>query len=516
MPAPLVECIPNFSEARRPEVVEEILSAIRAVVGVRILDHHSDMDHNRTVVTYVGPPTAVEEAAFQGIRIAAGKINLDEHTGAHPRIGATDVVPFVPIAGVTMQECVEMARRLGKRVGEELQIPVYLYEEAATRPERQNLENIRKGQYEGLKEEIASQPGRAPDFGPAKLGPAGATVIGARQPLIAFNAYLTTDEVPIAQKIARAIRQSSGGLRYVKAMGILVDGRAQVSMNLTDFRQTPIARVVELVRREAARFGVAIHHTELVGLAPQESLVDAAVWYLQLDQFEPDQVLETKLFEMQHETGEAADSSTQSSFMERLASGTPTPGGGSASAYTGAEAAALVAMVARLTVGKKKYAEVEAQMWAVIEQADALRTELSTCVEEDSAAFEELMAAMKLPKDDEVQLKIRAEAIEKATIGAIRVPLKVARLSLEAMKLALLVCRQGNTNAISDGATGATLARAALTGAGFNIRINCQGLQDAGSAGQYFSNLQELEKQADEIQKSVAQTLIERGGFNIG
>ncbi len=212
MPAPLVECIPNFSEARRPEVVEEILSAIRAVAGVRVLDHHSDLDHNRTVVTYVGAPEAVEEAAFQGIRIAATRINLDKHIGAHPRIGATDVVPFVPIAGVTMQECVEMARRLGKRVGEELHIPVYLYEEAATRPERQNLENIRKGQYEGLKEEIASQPSRAPDFGPAKPGTAGATVIGARQPLIAFNAYLTTDEVPIAQKIARAIRQSSGGI----------------------------------------------------------------------------------------------------------------------------------------------------------------------------------------------------------------------------------------------------------------------------------------------------------------
>jgi glutamate formiminotransferase/formiminotetrahydrofolate cyclodeaminase len=516
MPAPLVECIPNFSEARRLEVVEEILSAIRAVDGIRVLDHHSDLDHNRTVVTYVGAPAAVEEAAFQGIRIAAGRINLDEHTGAHPRIGATDVVPFVPIAGVTMQECVEMARRLGKRVGEELHIPVYLYEEAATCPERQNLENVRKGQYEGLKEEIATQPGRAPDFGPAKLGPAGATVIGARQPLIAFNVYLTTNEVPIAQKIARAIRQSSGGLRYVKAMGILVDGRAQVSMNLTNFRQTPIARVIELVRREAVRFGVTIHHTELVGLAPQESLVDAAVWYLQLDQFEPDQVLETKLFEVQHDTGETTPSLTQSSFIERLAAGTPTPGGGSASAYTGAEAAALVAMVARLTVGKKKYAEVEAQMWGVIAQADALRVELCSCVDEDAGAFEELMAALKLPKDDEIQLKICTEAIEKATIGAIRVPLKVARLSLEAMKLALLVCRQGNTNAISDGATGATLARAALTGAGYNIRINCKGLQDHGLAAQFFADLQELEKKADEIQKALTETLIERGSFKLG
>ncbi len=331
MPAPLVECIPNFSEARRPEVVEAILASIRQVAGVRVLDHHSDLDHNRTVVTYVGSPVAVEEAAFQAIRTAAERINLAEHTGAHPRIGATDVVPFVPIAGVTMLECVEIARRLGKRVGEELQIPVYLYEEAATRPERQNLENIRSGQYEGLKTEIETDPARAPDFGPTKVGNAGATVIGARQPLIAFNIYLTTDEVPIAQKIARAIRQSSGGMRFVKAMGILVDGRAQVSMNLTNFRQSPIARVVEMVRREAARYGVNIHHTELVGLAPQESLIDAAVWYLQLDQFEPDQILETKLFATQADSGEP-DQASAPSFIDHLAAGTPAPGGGSASA----------------------------------------------------------------------------------------------------------------------------------------------------------------------------------------
>ena len=222
MPAPLVECIPNFSEARRPEVVEEIIGVIKAVPGIQVLDRHSDLDHNRSVVTYVGPPEAVEEAAFQAIARAAKLIDLDHHEGAHPRIGATDVVPFVPITGVTMQDCVEIAHRLGKRVGTELGIPVYLYEEAATRPDRQNLENNRKGQYEGLKEEIKTNPERKPDFGPASLGTAGATVIGARQPLIAYNVYLTTAEVPVAQKIARAIRQSSGGMRFVKAMGILV------------------------------------------------------------------------------------------------------------------------------------------------------------------------------------------------------------------------------------------------------------------------------------------------------
>jgi len=231
-------------------------------------------------------------------------IDLDSHHGEHPRIGATDVVPFVPISGVTMVECVELARRLGKRVGEQLKIPVYLYEEAATRPERRNLEEIRRGQYETLKQEIENNPARKPDFGPSKLTGAGATVIGARQPLIAFNVYLTTDDVSIANKIARAIRFSSGGLRYVKSMGMLVEGRAQVSMNLTNFRRTPMARVVEMIRSEAARYGIQVHHSELVGLVPNKAILDAAIWYMQMDQFEPEQVLETRLFEARSEGDE--------------------------------------------------------------------------------------------------------------------------------------------------------------------------------------------------------------------
>ena len=278
MTKPLIECIPNFSEARRPEVVEAIVAAIQSVAGVNILDQHSDMDHNRTVITMVGAPESIEEAAFRAIRKAQELIDLDQHQGAHPRIGATDVVPFVPISDVSMADCVAMAQRLGKRVGTELAIPIYLYEEAASVPERQNLEYIRKGQYEGLKAEIGVNPERAPDFGPSKLGSAGATVIGARAPLIAFNIYLTTSDTEIAQKIAKAVRHSSGGLRYVKGMGVLVDGMAQVSMNLTNFKKTPIYRVVEMVRREAQRYGVAIHHSELVGLIPQAALVDSAIW----------------------------------------------------------------------------------------------------------------------------------------------------------------------------------------------------------------------------------------------
>ncbi|MFB0534334.1 MAG: glutamate formimidoyltransferase [Anaerolineae bacterium] len=293
----IIECVPNFSEGRRREIIDQIVGALASVAGVRVLDVQSDVDHNRSVVTMVGEPEAVEEAAFRGIERAAQLIDMDQHQGEHPRMGATDVVPFVPIAGVTMADCVEIARRLGERVGRELSIPVYLYEEAASRPERRNLADVRRGEYEGLKAEIETDPHRAPDFGPARMGKAGATAIGARPPLIAFNAYLNTGDVAIAKAIARAVRHSSGGLRYVKALGLLVEGRAQVSMNLTNYRQTPIHRVVEMIRREAAHYGVAIVSSEVVGLMPNEALVDAARFYLQLDGFSPEQILENRLAE---------------------------------------------------------------------------------------------------------------------------------------------------------------------------------------------------------------------------
>ncbi|TEU12242.1 MAG: glutamate formimidoyltransferase [Anaerolineales bacterium] len=293
----VVECVPNFSEGRRRGIIDQVVGALASVEGVRVLDVQSDADHNRSVVTMVGEPEAVEDAAFRGIERAARLIDMDQHRGEHPRMGATDVVPFVPIAGVTMAGCVEMARRLGERVGRELSIPIYLYEEAATRPERRNLADVRRGEYEGLKVEIETDPHRTPDFGPARMGKAGATAIGARSPLIAFNVYLDTDDVAIAKAIARAVRHSSGGLRYVKALGLLVEGRAQVSMNLTDYRQTPIHRVVEMIRKEAARYGVAIVSGEMVGLIPNEALVDVARFYLQLDGFSPDQILENRLAE---------------------------------------------------------------------------------------------------------------------------------------------------------------------------------------------------------------------------
>lgn len=504
----IVECIPNFSEARRPEVVEQILAAITSVPEVSLLDHSSDIDHNRTVVTYAGPPAAVEEAAFQAIKKAAELIDLDQHTGEHPRLGATDVVPFVPISGVSMDECVAMARHLGQRVGDELGIPVYLYEYAALKLERAGLETIRKGQYEAIKEEIGVKPERDPDYGPKKLPKAGAVVIGARDPLVAFNVYLTTDDVAVADKIARAVRHSSGGLRFVKGMGILVDGRAQVSMNLTNFRKTPLARVVEFVRREAARYGADIHHAELVGLVPQEALVDAAVWYTQLDQFDKSQILESRL-------ASQPSNLQPSTFLDDVAAGTPAPGGGSAAAYAGALGAALASMMARLTVGKKKYVEIEPEMMKLLDEAESLRADLTKAVDEDAAAFDTVLQAFKLPKLTPEEEQAREEAIQQATLHASEVPLQAARKCLRVMEICTRAAAIGNLNAISDAASGAVMARAAFTAAGYNVRINVHSLHTKDLGAPLLFELESLEARAVQIEQALKTVLNDRGGFGI-
>jgi glutamate formiminotransferase/formiminotetrahydrofolate cyclodeaminase len=363
-----------------------------------------------------------------------------------------------------------------------------------------------------LKEEILSNPQRQPDFGPAQLGPAGATVIGARHPLIAFNVYLTTDDVSIARKIAKAIRHSSGGLRYLKALGLLVEGRAQVSMNLTNYQATPIARVVETIRREAQRYGTSIHHSELVGLIPEAALVDAAVWYTQLDQFEPQQVLERRL----REALEAAPTQMGKDFLEALSADTPTPGGGSASAYSGAMGAALVAMVARLTMGKKKYADVQDLMQNLLVKAEQLQAELLEDVSKDAAAFEAVMAAYRLPKESPEEQAKRQAAIEAATLAAAQAPLQVARKAVQVLSLAERAVALGNVNAISDGAVGAALARTALTGAGYNVRINLPGLKDRQAAAELLAELAELERQAADIEMQVQQHLRSRAQLASG
>jgi glutamate formiminotransferase / formiminotetrahydrofolate cyclodeaminase len=508
---PLVECVPNFSEGRRPEVIQAIVKALTAAAPVKVLDTSSDVDHNRTVITFVGAPEAVEEAAFAAIKTAARLIDLDVHRGQHPRIGATDVVPFVPIRDVKMDECIAIARRLGARVGDELNIPVYLYEAAATRPDRENLENIRRGEYEGLKTAIHSDVNRTPDYGPDELGKAGATVIGARPPLIAFNAYLTTDNVEIAQKIAKAIRHSNGGLRYLKALGLLVEGRAQVSMNLTHFEKTPIFRVIEMIRREAERYGVGIVYTELIGLIPENALVEAARWYLQLDVFQPDQVLEWRLQSIA-EPGmpgtprpplpfaeppipdgativAAATSATVPArgaegldrFVNEVAQGTPVPGGGAVAALAGALAAALTQMVARLTIGRKKYANAEAEMNAAALSVETLCRKLLNAVERDGRAYSAVLDAYKIDKAN----PSREALIQAALKGAANVPLEVMQYALETMRIARVVADRGNANAVTDAAVAVHMALAAIEGAGLNVRVNAHSLSAADVAADF-------------------------------
>ena len=353
----IVECVPNFSEGRNRAVVDQIVAAIQSIPGTSILDVEMDSDHNRSVITFVGEKENIAEAAFRGIHKASQLIDLTKHTGVHPRVGATDVVPFIPIRNVTMEECIAIAHEVGKATGERLSIPVYLYEAAATRPERVQLENLRKGQFEGLREEIEKNEERKPDYGPRQIHPtAGATIIGARKFLIAYNINLNTPDVEIAKRIAKSIRYSSGGMPYVKAMGVELKTRntAQVSMNLTDFEQTPIHRVFEQVKIEAERNGTTISGSEIVGLIPSKAIELAAEFYLQLENFSPELILENRLNTVL-ETRKDLCALTVQQFIESVAKAETVPGGGSVSALAGALAAALGKMTIGFTLGRKKY-----------------------------------------------------------------------------------------------------------------------------------------------------------------
>ncbi len=505
----IIECIPNFSDARRPEVVEAIINSVAQVPNVHVLDRHSDMDHNRTVLTFIGDPAGVEEAAYQGIAKAVELIDLNHHQGEHPRLGAADVVPFVPISDVTMQECVEIARRLSKRVADNLGIPVYLYEEASARPDRVNLEDIRRGEYEGIKETIATDPYREPDFGPKVMGPAGAVVIGARQPLIAYNIYLNTPDVSVAEKIARRVRNSSGGFHFVKGMGVLVNGLAQVSMNLTNYQRSPMAQVTEFVRREAQRYGVGIHHSEIVGLVPNRAIINAGRYYLQLDGFEHEQLLENRLFSQQDNQA----GGSQVSFLDRVAEGTTAPGGGSAAAYAGALGSALAVMVARLTTGKAKYKEVEEECWQAIEKGENLRKQLTEAIELDAKSFEGIIVARRLPRDTEESIRIRDQAIMEASFNAAVVPFHSAEMCLEVMKLALRMAQIGNINAISDAASGVYQARAGLEAAFLNVEINLIGYETESSAIKLLENARELKRESESIVVELRTLLKERSGL---
>ena len=470
----LVECVPNFSEGRRPEIIAAIRDAIAGVEGVAILDTSSDLSHNRTVITFVAPVEQAVEAAFTGIRKAQELIDLNHHTGEHPRMGAADVVPFIPLEGTTMDDCIVLARSLGERVGRELQIPVFLYERAATRPDRENLADVRRGEFEGLREQIGKDATRVPDFGPSRIHPtAGAVAIGARPFLVAYNVYLgPATNIQVAKDVAKALRHSTGGLRYVKALGLEVDGQAQVSMNLVDTEKTPLFRAFEMVRLEAAAQGVSATWSEIVGLVPERALLETAARHVQLRNFSTDMVLERRV----RDAVEGGQSLT--GFVGSVASSAPVPGGGSVAAHVGALAAALVQMVAGLTAGKKKYAAVDAEMRALALDAAGLVTQLSSLVTRDAAAFADVSAAYKLPNEPVDAASRRKEAITKALLGAAQVPLETARACARAADLAIIVATKGNTNAATDAGVAALLAEAGCKGAVLNVRINVASLDD--------------------------------------
>jgi glutamate formiminotransferase / formiminotetrahydrofolate cyclodeaminase len=472
----LVECVPNFSEGRDKAKVDAIVEALKGN-GVYLLDREMDSDHNRSVITIVGEREAVQEAAIRGVGKAAELIDLNHHQGAHPRMGAADVVPFIPIEGIALEDCVAMARHVGAEIWKRYQIPVYLYEAAAATPERQNLENIRRGQFEGLRSEITTNPARKPDFGEPRLHPtAGATVVGARKFLIAYNVFLNTPDVEIAKKVAKAVRFSSGGMRFVKAAGFLVRGLGQVSMNLTDFEQTPIHRVFAMVKREAARYGVMPLSSEIVGLIPKKALEQAAEWFLQVENFDSSLILENRLAGVMG--GKMAVGGLRAAiepFIEQLAAPTPAPGGGSASAASAAMAAALATMVASRSRGKKAYVAYERELSEAIARLAEMREDLEAAIDQDAESFDAVLKAYKQAKEASNGDQIIAGALGQAT----SVPLGVAEKAREVAVIAEKLGPITNPNMKSDLTTAVALAEAAITGALANVDINLESLKDA-------------------------------------
>jgi glutamate formiminotransferase/formiminotetrahydrofolate cyclodeaminase len=485
---PLVECVPNFSEGRDRATLDAIRNALLGVPGVRLLDVQADPDHHRSVFTFVAPPEAAVEAAFRAAREAVRRIDLRTHRGEHPRMGAVDVIPFVPLRGTSMDECITLARTLGEKMGRELEIPVFLYERAATRPGRANLAEVRRGEFEGLREAIGSDPARDPDFGPRRVHPsAGATAVGARPFLVAYNVYLRGGDESLAKSVAKAVRASSGGLPAVKALGLTVGGEPQVSMNLVDIDTTPVHRAFEAVREEARRAGADAAWSEIVGLVPERTVHAAAETHLMLREPISPHVLEERVRE--------SAGPFLGEFLDSVASASPAPGGGTAAATAGALAAALIAMVARLTVGRARYAQVEPEFRTILERAESLRITLVRLGEEDAAAFEAVTAAYRIPKDREPE---RRRAVQAALMEACRVPLDALRAAREVAALAARGTESGNRNAVSDAGVAALLAVASARGAAYNLRINTAAMPEPAESAPLVEEARRLVQEAIE------------------
>ncbi len=522
----LIECVPNVSEGRDKALLAELARAIESVTGVSLLDMDPGADTNRTVFTFVGAPAAVSEAAFALIKRARELIDMRAHKGAHSRIGATDVTPFIPLTDATMEDCVALAKALGKRVGEELQIPVYLYEAAASKPERRNLADIRKGEYEGLAAKLADAAWK-PDFGPATFGESqarsGASVIGARPFLVAYNVNLNTRDKKVANEIAFNIRESGrakkdssgafvfddkgakvmvpGTLKTVKATGWVIDtyGCAQVSMNLTDLGQVGVAKAFDECERQAAAQGARVTGSELVGLIPKDELIaagkhflakmkkptflperelmDIAVRSLGLNEIAPFDI-DKKVIEYRVAKQRQLASMSIIQFADQLSTDSPAPGGGSVSAMVGAMAASLGSMVAAITAQKKDYAPVLAEVSELGAKAQVLKQKLLDAIDDDTDAFNAVLDAMRMAKASPEEQALRTQAMERANQGATSIPLEVMRLALESLKLNAVLADKGFKQSQSDAGVGALAAMTALEGAYYNVRINLPTVTD--------------------------------------
>ena len=547
----IVECVPNFSEGRDLALIEKITSSIAQVEGVALLDVDPGADTNRTVVTFVGGPEAAVEAAFQGIKRASELIDMRKHKGAHARMGATDVCPFIPVSDMTMEECAGLSRILGKRVGEELNIPVYLYEYSASSPERENLANIRAGEYEGLSEKL-KDPHWKPDFGPAVFNAkSGATVMGARKFLIAYNVNLNTRDTKKATDIALEIREAGrnardpetnkfirdengtpimrpGTLKAVKAVGWYIDeyNMAQISMNLVDMEVTPFHIAFDEVVKEADLRGLRVSGSELVGLIPLSAMLDAGKYFLtkqnsstavsnaeliriaiqslglnEISPFNPqERIIEYQLGAKDEKN--LVDMGV-TEFVDELASDSPAPGGGSVSALASAMAAGLTNMVGVLTFGKKGYEDDWSEIEELSNQAQALKDTFLFLVDEDTRSFNNVMTAMRLPKTSEEQQAARLEALQEATIYSAEIPLKVMRHSLQIMKLAGRMAEIGNQNSLSDAGVAVLQARAGLEGAALNVLINIPGIDDKEIVAEFEQEVEKLQANSSALAEKV-------------
>jgi glutamate formiminotransferase/formiminotetrahydrofolate cyclodeaminase len=542
----IVECVPNFSEGRRPEVVARIVEAVDSVAGVAVLGTHSDADHNRSVVTFAGEPGAVVEAALRAASVAVELIDLRAHSGVHPRVGALDVLPFVPVRGVTLEDCIHLAHEAGGRVWRELGVPVYFYESAARRPERVNLEDVRRKGFEQLREEIGRGPERDPDVGEARLHEtAGATVVGARSFLIAYNVNLRTDDQEIARRIARAVRGRDGGLRYLKALGFALPerGLVQVSMNLVRFERTSMHHAFEAVRREAARWGVEVAGSEIVGLIPQAALDRAADYFLRVENFSPDLVLENRLAsalarkdsETRRAEGRDAtagairDEKLSAAGLESPAAGArqesrtqPQPaaetpvelvgdvaGGGAAAAHAAALGAALGETVARLVARKTRQEDAGEEARELLQELADLRAQLTEAADEDAAAFAGVIGARRMPQATDDERRSRAQAVEEALKGAANVPLEVARHAVRVAELLETLAELGDPAWLSDAAAGAQLALAATVSARYNVLVNVREIGDEEFASEHRARADDLLERAREIAERVEAMLNE-------